>query len=245
MSTNERLELIKTAIVVVPVFAGSIAACYDVGFFYGLDISYFTFFSFTEHMVFALQAIPFALPPAISIIGFLAVSWWGYHNWIEENAAFDQKLKAIAPDELKTLTESLHRKVRFYKIADPVVRGLFIAFVLLLLLRHNYSGAFLIVVSLIVVSLQYPVERMKHRLVRVILVTLAIMTPWIAGFLLGYERSSELFQSNAPSETITVAGNDIPAKLIRGGDRGILFMVFDTKKLNFLRWDAVQKIQSL
>jgi hypothetical protein len=245
MSTDERLEMIKTAVVVVPVFAGSIAACYDVGFFYGLDISYFTFFSFTEHMVFALQAIPFALPPAISIIGFLATSRWGYHNWIEEQAAFNQKLKTIAPDELQTLTESLGRKVRFYKIADPVVRGIFIAWVLLLLYRHNYSAAFLIVVSLIVVSMQYPIERMKHRLVRVILVTLAIMTPWIAGFLLGYERSSEVFQSNAATEIITVAGNGIPARLIRGGDRGILFMVFDTKKLNFLRWDAVQKIQSL
>ena len=79
-SNEVRLDIIKMAVIIIPVFASSIAGCYDVGYFYGLDISYFTFFSFTEHLVFALQAVPFALPPAATMLGLLAISWWGHEN---------------------------------------------------------------------------------------------------------------------------------------------------------------------
>jgi hypothetical protein len=51
----------KELLVVVPVIGSSLAITHDVGFFYGLDIGYFTFFSIAEHVVFALQAIPFVL----------------------------------------------------------------------------------------------------------------------------------------------------------------------------------------
>jgi hypothetical protein len=52
---------LKEIAVLVPVFGSTIAVTYDVGFFWGLDINYFTLFSLTEHLVFAIEALPFAL----------------------------------------------------------------------------------------------------------------------------------------------------------------------------------------
>jgi hypothetical protein len=39
---------------VVPLVGASIAMCFDVGYFYGVGIDYFTLFLLTEHIGFAL-----------------------------------------------------------------------------------------------------------------------------------------------------------------------------------------------
>jgi hypothetical protein len=52
--------------------------------------------------------------------------------------------------------------------------------------------------------------------------------------------------AKAPSETITtVEGKETPVKLIRGGERGVLFFSTDNRKLNFMRWEAIKKIEAL
>ena len=54
-------EIFKIWSVVVPLIATTLAVTFDVGYFYGLDINYFTFFSLSEHIVFALQALPIVI----------------------------------------------------------------------------------------------------------------------------------------------------------------------------------------
>jgi hypothetical protein len=44
-----------------PLIAATIAVSFDVGCFYAIDISFFTLFSLSEHIVFALEALPIAL----------------------------------------------------------------------------------------------------------------------------------------------------------------------------------------
>ena len=44
----------------VTLFATAIAITYDVGYFYAIKLSFFTLFSLSEHVVFALQALPLA-----------------------------------------------------------------------------------------------------------------------------------------------------------------------------------------
>jgi hypothetical protein len=40
----------KDYLVMVPLFGSAIAVCYDVGFFWGIDISYFSVFSLSEQL---------------------------------------------------------------------------------------------------------------------------------------------------------------------------------------------------
>jgi hypothetical protein len=46
----------KEALVLIPLIGSVLALTYDVGYFYGIDINFFTFFSVTEHLVFAIEA---------------------------------------------------------------------------------------------------------------------------------------------------------------------------------------------
>ncbi|WP_247390277.1 hypothetical protein [Bradyrhizobium sp. 35] len=68
---------VKTLTLIGPVLASALAVLYDVGFFTGLHIGFFTFFTLSEHLLFALQAIPFAALTAYSAGGFFFGSWLG------------------------------------------------------------------------------------------------------------------------------------------------------------------------
>jgi hypothetical protein len=58
----------KAVSVAAPLLASSIALFYDVGLFYALDAGFFTFFSISEHLLFALQSLPLALVPALWLV---------------------------------------------------------------------------------------------------------------------------------------------------------------------------------
>jgi hypothetical protein len=60
-------EFSKDISVVVPFLGTTLAVAYDVGYFSSFNINFFSFFTLSEHIVFALQALPAALPIAIGI----------------------------------------------------------------------------------------------------------------------------------------------------------------------------------
>src|SRR5437588_7876848 len=57
-------ELAKLVVLILT----AVGLCYDVGYFAAVDLSYFSVFSFTEHIVFSLQAIPFAFFFGVAIL---------------------------------------------------------------------------------------------------------------------------------------------------------------------------------
>ena len=58
----------KTVAVLVPIIGSVLAVCYDVGYFSGIDIHYFTVFALSEHVLFAIQILPFTLGLALGIV---------------------------------------------------------------------------------------------------------------------------------------------------------------------------------
>jgi hypothetical protein len=67
----EELTLDRTSLkdlaILIPLVGIVLAVTYDVGFFYGIGIEYFTLFSLQEHILFALQAIPTAFALAFAV----------------------------------------------------------------------------------------------------------------------------------------------------------------------------------
>ena len=57
----------------LPILGGLLAISYDVGYFWGADITYYSLFSLTEHLVFATQALPLAVIATVSYILITAV----------------------------------------------------------------------------------------------------------------------------------------------------------------------------
>jgi len=71
----------------VTLFATAIAITYDVGYFYAIKSSFFTLFSLSEHIVFALQALPLAF--LLIPFGALAILYFGqqpHANWRRSTA---------------------------------------------------------------------------------------------------------------------------------------------------------------
>jgi hypothetical protein len=67
MAKSGKLSFEK-AIALVPLLAAFLALTYDIGYFFGIGLSIFSFFSLSEHILFAAQAIPFAILVATAAI---------------------------------------------------------------------------------------------------------------------------------------------------------------------------------
>src|SRR5687768_16252981 len=63
----------KVGAIVLPAAATLLAISYDVGYFIGIDLRFFTFFSLSEHIVFALVALPLIILLLFSALLGLAV----------------------------------------------------------------------------------------------------------------------------------------------------------------------------
>jgi hypothetical protein len=67
------MEQVKTIFLVLPI-AGSLAAItFDVGYFNGIGLEYFTLFSLSEHIVFALAVAPIAFLAALVMGVFVLI----------------------------------------------------------------------------------------------------------------------------------------------------------------------------
>jgi hypothetical protein len=240
-----RDDWFKALLVGAPLFASSLAITYDVGFFFGANMGFFTFFSLSEHVVFALQAIPFVLAPALGIIGMIGVTWFGYHKTIKNVSEVMEKVQQMRPDERETLIAKLTRRIRFQRLIDPIVQGGFFTCSLWLFANHHYTSALLILVSQVVAKMVYPVERWESKHFRYALSLFCILAGLAVAFTVGYERSDAIISSKEPTERISVDEKQIAVRLIRGGERGLLFKSFETGKLGFLRWEKIKQIDSL
>jgi hypothetical protein len=65
-------------IALIPILIVALATTFDAGYFWGIDINFFTLFSLSEHLVFAAEAIPFAIITLIMSGIVIAVSSWSY-----------------------------------------------------------------------------------------------------------------------------------------------------------------------
>jgi hypothetical protein len=82
--TPAELKDYAPVITVVPIVASGFAVAYNVGFFLAYDISWLPFFSLSEHVVFALRALPVAIAASVVfMIGVIEGSvFWYRALWI-------------------------------------------------------------------------------------------------------------------------------------------------------------------
>jgi hypothetical protein len=240
-----RAEWFKALAVGAPLLATSLAITYDFGFFSGADIAFFTFFSISEHVVFALQAIPFFLAPALGIIGMIGTTWYGYHQIIKGRTEVVSQYEQMGQAERDAFAAKLKRNANIYRLFDPIVQIAFVVLALWLFAQQRYVSALLTLVSVIVAKLVYPVERWESKHFKYTISLVGIIAGLAVAFTVGYERSVAIIASKRPTERIYFEEQQIDANLIRAGERGLLFKSFETGKLSFLPWDKIKQIASL
>lgn len=234
---------LKILTVAGPLFASSLAITYDVGFFAGIGIGFFSFFSLSEHLVFALQSLPFAILPVLILLFWFTTGWYSYRLGYQDATASDDETKLA-----KSKPNSMIRWLANYVRLRPWLQRLYVAFTFLFILfgisTGVYAGAFLLVGSLIY-AINAPVIHEGWKSRSPFLITACVVATLMFSFLIGAQRAHAIVNSQNASETIGVEDKSIPARLIRGGDRGVLFFSIDAKKVRFLRWDAIKQIETL
>src|SRR5664279_4136558 len=87
----------KDLVVFVSLLGSVLAIIYDTGFFWGLDLAFFTFFSIAEHLLFALEAIPITLLIVFVLLMLLGeIAWSELHHeqFIKSGGVMDAPMPA-------------------------------------------------------------------------------------------------------------------------------------------------------
>jgi hypothetical protein len=114
----------KDFLTFVPLLATALAIFYDVGYFYGFDLNYFSFFTLNEHIVFALQVLPYGmLVCALSLPHVL----WVFNSKSYENPTF-RPGQAIMRDPGQSFSRRLMNAIFIWGIALLWIVGIIYSF---------------------------------------------------------------------------------------------------------------------
>jgi hypothetical protein len=212
---------LKNLTAVVPVMASSFAFAYVVGYFYAFDISWFSFFSLSEHLVFALRALPIAIGASVGfLVGLrfstLETKWtWlvGREHWL-----FWGWMSALGASAL----------LAFF--SNHV--GLAASFLLIAVGAYTYDNI--------------PPPRSAFSDVLHWAITLMVLC-LMAGFVSGNAWRLHKYFPLSRSTTIDYEEGNGPSKSFTGhvmfsGDVWVLFYDFDLKKVILFQRDKISKI---
>ncbi len=226
-----------------PFLASTLAITYDVGFFYGSDISFFTFFSFTEHLVFALQTAPFAILASGCIWGIFYGGILGFQQSRETMAKFEKS----DIDEQRIIAAKITKPHAIYLKARPWIIGLFLFGACTSLFTRHFNQA---IASAFTAWFAYTCVNFWERVQtipseRTKFAGVIVGTTLLLAFSYGYDRAQAIVTSASPTENIFTDEKPTPVRLIRSGEKGVLFYSIESKKIIFIRWDAIKNIQTI
>ena len=211
------LTISKDFFLLIPLLGSALAVTYDVGFFVGVNLHLFSLFSLSEHIVFALEA----LPPAL-LIAFLV----GLANY------FRGPIKQQA---------GAHSRI---SMALAII--LTSAVLVIVLLSKVYVVTALIVVGAIFITLSFELESVPGRAVTLYAAatTIAFVFGYNDGVQYLYPSGSIGRASRAITTIETKSDGKIDATVMRSGERGVLFFDVKNKQVTLLRWDEIKQIST-
>jgi hypothetical protein len=201
---------IKDLMTVAPVAAIVLAAMYDFGAFNAVDKSLFTLFSWSDHIVFALEAVF----PAIVIVAAL--------GWSLSKFTFDTPLKYQPRGRLwflvilfALLTLAIVLKAGGWDNAVMLWGLLGLITLCAMFLRVSLSGV-------------------------IVAYSLGLV---FGAYVLGYGNAYETLR--LPGEQLLLTtNNQMHGRAFRSGERGLLFYDTTTKKMSFLLWSEVKRLET-
>lgn len=211
---------------VIPLMTLGLAITFDTGYFWGLDINFFTLFSLSEHLVFAMQAVPFVL--AIILISFLTLPLF-------------VRLLLLPAESEETIKQS---KKRFWLTVG------FYAFLILQIVFLYLTGesAFL-VAAIFFLALTVAIEFVPRvawqqfgNYRNYVLAVYMLTSTLLFSFAFGYtEGNGYLNEKGYHPHSVSLKGSGLPisGRIVRSGERGILFIEYKSNVLRFFRLDEV------
>lgn len=226
MPQNTGIE-IRDALIALPVLGTALAVTYDVGYFWGLDINFFTTFSLTEHIAFALEYIPFALGlSTLAIVLPFAIQLGARHG---------QKSR-----EHQALTG---RSTPFYKSGANWFLFVYCLWNIWLFWYSRSATSIVMLGFTIGIVTLFSFRITPAHLMA--LISSTVIFAFVLAFAVGLDRAKDYSNSQNYHQTIIpMQGAPIIAKIVRSGDRGLLFFDKNTKALVLLPWNQIKEVSS-
>jgi hypothetical protein len=207
-----------------PLIAATVAVSFDVGCFYAIDISFFTLFSLSEHIVFALEALPIAFVILLIIMIFLPAMLSRFQPTIT-TATPKQKLIAIVilvPFSVAVILFVIYVLYDIWRTSPALL-------VMLVILILPVIGAFIIVPSF------------RQLYVGASAIGICIILSFSFGTAFGIGRISNLHQTN----TVNLKNKPlIKGRVIISGERGVLVYEGQTNLVRFVPWETIGSIET-
>jgi hypothetical protein len=227
---NEEPWQIKESLIVVPLLASALALTWEVGFFLRIKGSAFGFFNVSEHITFALQALPIALVVSIMIVG-QAFQFALIDRYVFPKIRSSRTFQAIKKWNVLA--------VAYFAIAVGVGVELL----------YPPPSITVLVLAAIVTAI-FTATAVLPRIFkeRIVVATVGLLSSFLITFALGIDTARNEIKSERPLNKIEIGEKGKPSegvlnvRVIRSGDRGILY--FDPRKQEFalIPWEAVKRI---
>lgn len=214
----------------IPLLGGAVALTFDVGYFYAIDINFFTVFSLSEHLVFAIQAFPIAL--VFLITSSVIVVLMGRKQ----------------PPPINSSKASRPQRITAYVVLTLIVLALILFIGYLLFFTPEML---LVTIELIVLGFGIFLITQTYR--RVFIALMVVLITLTASFLIGYwagrsnmstEDTNNIFTHSIETITLKHVAAPINGRIVRSGDRGVLLYDRVSNRLRFVLWEAIESIEA-
>jgi hypothetical protein len=226
MAENNKLsDFPKELFFSIPLLGSALAITFDVGYFFGIDINFFTLFSLSEHIVFSFEALPFTLIFAATLVVGNATWKLGREH---ERKARESNEKAVRAPRLSA------------RFVDVSTMAIFCGMTIFSYWQGWYSGAVFSALCALVTVLITGWPRLFFNMFT--MTVFGVFAVFAVTFALGYESAQHYITAIAPTHIIEFDSTKQSGKLIRAGDRGLLFLDSATKQIGLVRWDGIKRI---
>ena len=221
---------LKDFITFVPILATALAVFYDVGYFYGFDINYFSFFTVNEHIVFALQILPYAL--LVCALSLPQV-FWLFNSKSYENRIFHSG-QAFMRDPEQSFFRRLRNAIGIWGVVALSMGAVIYS---VYKLPEQYVTNVVLLIGAVGGTLYTFGARRA-----VIYIVLGAAGPALLAYAFGLQEARDAKQAAASHIIRTAKGENREGVLLRAGERGLLFFDAATRQVTMIRWDGVTEV---
>jgi hypothetical protein len=239
-------KFLERFLLVLPGTVFLIALAFDVGYFYSIGIGFFTFFSLSEHIVFAVQALPFAF----AILGFTLVFALLSSLLFERHVEAAVGPNSAANSQVHSRKPQASRK----RIRENIVVITTFALTLALFYFVKLYGLLVInfFIGSIAATIVFYVSRAGFEALHfiwsnrfVLYFILAVFLGALGALGFGFEFGSADKHRSSFNYLLTKKSGEVSkVRIVRSGDVGVLY--FSSENLaTFIRRDEVSLVQRL
>jgi hypothetical protein len=206
-----------------------------VGYFYGIDINLFTLFSLSEHILFSIEAFPFALLAMLFLLSIYFAKIGG-----------DEAAIAVV-DRIGPRIQSSPQIRALFEFELPKGLNIIVGYSLMILSvllsvfwpNPSLTAKFIFMAMTVLGALILGFRIFRSQRVQLIVGALAGL---ICVFMLGLAIAQSYVAGSKVLHQLLVGSESLNGRIIRSGERGILFVENEHKRVVFIKWDELKRV---